>query len=135
MIIKILSDKERARSLLNGISQDEELVLTLDKRKFTAIITKTYYEIARQLASAVMYIDGFKAIGEYAHKEIIFYLRKYPEKFSEGDLFLFDDLRDKRNKQSYEGKPIELVYLENNEVKLRELIDKLKKFVESRISK
>lgn len=133
MLIKITPDKERARSLFNSMLRDEEFLATLDVKKFAAIAAQFYYETARQLATAILYLDGYKTIGEYAHKETISYLRKYPDSISEAEILLFDDLRNKRNKQSYEGKPIEQTYLENNRRRLIELIEKLKNIVSRKL--
>lgn len=133
MIIKITPDKERARSLWKSVAHDEEFLATVDIKKFAEIAAKTYYEVARQLATAILYADGYKSVGEYAHKETISYLRKYPDSISEAEIVLFDDLRDKRNKHSYEGKPIESAYVENNKEKIAALIEKLKKLAAQRL--
>jgi len=75
--------------------------------------------------------DGFRAIGEYAHKEAIDYLSNYG--FSHEDLSLLHDLRIRRNKSMYEGKQINPSYLENNEKSIVRLIRKLKTLLKFKI--
>ena len=89
---------------------------------------KNYYEIIKELASALILLDGFKAIGENAHKDLIDYLIKYKE-FSEADIVFINDLRIKRNNSFYEGKRIEPIYLKNNKERILGIIERLKKMI------
>ena len=112
MIKKVFKDKEKVKSLLKLIEEREKF-LELDI-KFPTIIVETYYEIIKELSVASLLLDGLKAIGEDAHKEMLDYLINYNE-FSASDVVLLQDLRKKRNKSMYEGKQIEPSYLENKE--------------------
>lgn len=128
MIIKITPDKERAESILRMADSTEVSVKEIIKQigiKEQNLITREYYEIIRELSTALLMTDGFKAIGEYAHKETINYLLKYKE-LSKEEIMDIQDLRMKRNKSSYEGKPIQSPYLENKKEKLDLIIKKLK---------
>jgi hypothetical protein len=87
--------------------------------------TETYYEIIKELVGAVLILDGLKAVGEYAHKDAIDYLKNYKE-FSEKDIFFMNDLRIKRNNSSYEGKKIDPSYLKNKKNIITEIIERLK---------
>ena len=104
MIKKVFKDKEKVKSLLKLIEEREKF-LELDI-KFPTIIVETYYEIIKELSVASLLLDGLKAIGEDAHKEMLDYLINYNE-FSASDVVLLQDLRKKRNKSMYEGKQIE----------------------------
>jgi len=132
MIIKVAPDKEKARSMLGLIGNREKFLSMIDTEKFPTIAAETYYEIIKELSTALLLLDGFKTIGEKAHKELIDYLSNYKEISSE-DMVLMDDLRIKRNKSSYEGKQIERSYLENKKDKLMGIINKLKKLVNNRL--
>lgn len=130
MIKKVFKDKEKVKSLLKLIEEREKF-LELDI-KFPTIIVETYYEIIKELSVASLLLDGLKAIGEDAHKEMLDYLINYNE-FSASDVVLLQDLRKKRNKSMYEGKQIEPNYLENKEQNFKKIISKLKNNIKNRL--
>ena len=82
-------------------------------RKFPTIIAETYYEIIKELASALLLLHRLSAKGDHAHKELIEYLRNY--EFEEDEIQIMNDLRIRRNNSQYEGKQIPIIFLENNE--------------------
>ena len=92
------------------------------------IITENYYEIIKELGTIILLIDGFKTIGEYAHKEIIESLDKYAN-FNTEEISVLQDLRIRRNNSMYEGKQTEPSYLKNYKNFLLKIIDKLKNII------
>ena len=132
MKIKISPDKEKAESILKICSNREATLKDLKKMDFPTIIAENYYEIIKELITAIFLVDGIKTIGEYAHKEMIQNLNNY-NLFSHEEIKIIDDLRIRRNKSSYEGKPFEKIYLENNEKNLLEIITKLKGLVKKKL--
>ena len=79
MIIKIFPDREKVKSMLNLIKDREEFISTASI-KFPKIIAENYYEIMKELITALLLLDGKKAIGENSHKEMIeqlFYYRQF----------------------------------------------------------
>ena len=125
MIIKTALDKEKVKSILNLSNEREKFVYSIDHKKFSTNAAENYYEIIKELASALLLLNGLKSIGEYAHKDLIDYLINYKE-FSEQEIIFINDLRIKRNNSSYEGKKIDPIYLINNKKKILEIIEKLK---------
>jgi len=129
MIIKITPDKERAKSILkmaeNTESAIKSILAQLGVKNNPSIIAREYYEVIRELATGILLAEGIKIIGENAHKETINALSSYNELLEE-EIILIQDLRIKRNKSSYEGKPIESSYIENKKQKLDSIIKKLK---------
>jgi len=125
MIIKTTLDKEKVKSILNLSNEREKFVYSIDHKKFSTNAAENYYEIIKELASALLLLNGLKSIGEYAHKDLIDYLINYKE-FSEQEIIFINDLRIKRNNSSYEGKKIDPIYLINNKKKILEIIEKLK---------
>src|SRR3989344_3576190 len=128
MIIKIRPDKERVKSMLRLIENREEIIASGTLGRFPTFLAESYYEVIKELAICILLLDGFKSIGENAHKEALEYLQKYKE-FSEDELFLMNDLRIRRNKSSYEGKMIDESFIENHEMKLKMIIKKLKRIL------
>ena len=132
MIIKTTLDKEKVKSILNLSNEREKFVYSIDHKKFSTNAAENYYEIIKELASALLLLNGLKSIGEYAHKDLIDYLINYKE-FSEQEIIFINDLRIKRNNSSYEGKKIDPIYLINNKKKILEIIEKLKVTINRRL--
>ena len=128
MIIKINKDTERARSILKITKEREKFLKQIDSQKFPTILAENYYEIIKELANAILLTEGIKAVGDYAHKDLIQKLLDYKE-FSEEEVIKIDDLRTRRNKSQYEGRQIEKTYLDNNKKFLNYIIKKLKKLL------
>src|SRR3989344_6388953 len=110
MIIKVTPDSEKVKSILQLIKEREEFVSSINHNKFSTNASENYYEIIKELANALLLLDGLKTTGEYAHKDLIDYLINYKE-FTESDIFFMNDLRVKRNSSAYEGKKIAPNYL------------------------
>ena len=132
MLRKIFPDKEKAESIFRMALEREKSVSKLDHTIFTTIATENYYEIIKELATAILLLSGIKATGEDAHKEILDSLEKYAN-FNSEEISIIQDLRLKRNKSMYEGKQINPSYLENNKNALLKIIDKLKKIINNQL--
>ena len=132
MIIKASPDKEKARSMIKLVENRMNFVNSIIDPEFATIIAENYYEIIKELASAIILLDGFKAIGEFAHKELFNKLTEYKE--IEGfEISLINDLRIKRNKSCYEGKKIEYSYIENKSKDLKTIIEKLREMLNKKL--
>ena len=133
MIIKVFPDKEKAKSILEMANSREEFLKEIGKTKaYSTIVPENYYEVIKELCLAIILTDGYKATGENAHKELIDFMRKYKE-FNDFEIETIQDLRIRRNKSTYEGKPIEQIYLENKMDILIKIISKLKKILERKL--
>ena len=132
MIIKIIPDKEKVRSILQLTREREDFVSTIDHKKFSTNASENYYEIIKELVNALLLLDGLKTTGEYAHKDLIDSLINYKE-FTESDILFMNDLRIKRNNSAYEGKKVDPVYLTNNKHRILELIERLKKTIKKKL--
>jgi len=132
MIIKATPDKEKVKSILQLIKEREEFVSSIDHEKFSTNASENYYEIIKELASALLLLDGLKTTGEYAHKDLIDYLTNYKE-FTQADILFMNDLRIKRNNSAYDGKKIEPSYLINNKPRILELIERLKNIIKNKL--
>lgn len=132
MKIKIKPDKEKAKSILKLVKSREDFLNQLEKIKApSTMVAENYYEIIKELCTALLFVKGYKTLGRYAHKELIDSMKDY--KLSEFEIGILQDLRTRRNKSSYEGKPIEPIYIENKKEKLKDIIDKLKKILKYKI--
>ena len=74
-LIKITPDEEKANSMLKMAVITLKMIETIDKTKFPSNIVKEYYDVIRELMSSILLLDGYKLIGENAHKNLIDYIK------------------------------------------------------------
>ena len=122
-LIKISPDKERAISILKMTSLLEERIKSQNKSKMAVLIVSDYYEIIKELITAVLLADGYKTL---SHKDLIDYLKDKYSQFTANEISILDDLRILRNRITYEGFLIEVSYLNRNEHLFKYIINKLK---------
>lgn len=132
MIIKVTPNTEKAKSMLFLAEQKESFANTIDINQYPTNAAENYYDVIRELAFALLLLGGKKAMGEYAHKEAIDELSVHKE-FSDEEISLIDDLRIKRNNSSYEGKPVDIAYVEYKKQKWLAVIQKMKKVIRKRL--
>lgn len=132
MIIKVKIDRQKAESLFEMANLREKYFSATDFEKVPTMVAENYYEVIKELASALILLDGFKSIGENSHKDLIDFLEKY--RFSEGEIAFLHDLRIKRHKSSYEGKVIDYSYLMDKKNKIEEIIKKLKLLIKNKLN-
>jgi len=83
-----------------------------------------FYDIIHNLMEAVALKEGVKAKGDGAHQELIDYVTgKYS--LGEQSRRFLQEMRDNRNRISYEGFMISKNYIINNKEKIIEIINKL----------
>lgn len=131
MLHNVFPDKEKAKSIFK-MALDREKFLSSSKINYLNIIVENYYEIIKEMSSALLLLKGIKFIGENSHKEIIDSLSKLLN-FDEYSISILQDLRIKRNYSLYEGKMVHISYLENYKNFLDSTIDKLKKMLKDKL--
>jgi len=129
-LIKITPDKEMAKSIVETTSLIEERIKNQDRQKMTSLIISDYYEIIKELITAILLVDGYKTL---SHKDLIEYIKEKHKDFSEHEISVLDNLRILRNRVAYEGFKIEPSYLNRNEALFKSIIDKLKKELEEEL--
>lgn len=132
MKIKISSDKNKAKSLLTMAEISLERLNETNKFKYPSNTLEDYYGILHQLMETITFVEGIKFKGDGAHFELINYICKnYNFKFSE-KIFL-QEMREYRNRISYEGFFVKVSYIEENEEKINKIINKLKEIIFKKI--
>ncbi len=129
-LIKITPDNEKARNLFKMVSLIEERIKEQDKNKMSSLIIADYYEIIKELITAILLIDGYKTL---SHKDLIDYLKEKYNEFNANEISILDDLRILRNRVSYEGFLIEPSYLHRNESLYKLIIKKLKESIKKKL--
>lgn len=109
------------------ISLLEERIKSQDKERMTALIIADYYEIVKELITAILLIEGYKTL---SHKDLIEYIK---DQVDSSDVYILDDLRVIRNRVAYEGFFVEVSYLTRNEISFKKIIKELKKIIEFKL--
>lgn len=132
-LIRITPNKEKANSILQMVETTLELIKQINRNAFPSNITKEYYDVIRELISIILLLDGYKAIGEGAHKRQIEYLESNYKEFNQSEIIIIDDIRIKRNKIAYDGFFIKKEYIENKLADINKIINKLKETIKKKI--
>lgn len=132
-IIKIAPNKEKAASILKMVETTLEMIKQIDKEKFPSNVTKEYYEVIRELISIILLLDGYKTIGEGAHKKQIDYLGENYKEFNNSEINFIDELRTNRNKIAYDGFFITTGYIERKAKDISVTITKLKNIINKKL--
>ncbi len=133
-LIKITPDKEKAKSILRMVETTMNMISTVDAERFPSNVIVEYYNVIRQLMTALVLLDGFKTKGEGAHKKLIEYMDENYEEFSGYEINLIDELRTIRNKIEYDGFFVKIDYLERKKRDITQVIAKLNGTITKKIT-
>lgn len=130
MIIRIQPDKQKAKALREMARITLERIKETNIEKYPTNTLTDYYDVIRKLMEVLTSIEGIKIKGEGAHQEIIDYVcKKYD--LGESTRHFIQELRDFRNRVSYEGFMIKEDYIKNNSGKIEKILKQLIKMIES----
>ena len=132
-LVKVTPNKTKAKSILKMAESTLDMIKTIDESKFQSNLAKEYYEIIRELTSAVLLLDGYKTYGEGAHRRVIEYLEKNYKQFSGYEISTIDELRVLRNRISYDGFFIQTDYIRRKKEVLEQVINKLTEIIQNRL--
>lgn len=118
-IFKITKNELRSRSLID-MARERFNDIKKESKVYKKI--EEYYEIIKELITALMYSNGFKTL---SHKMLIIYLEKNHKDFDKSEIILMDELRKLRNNILYYGERVEEEFLINNEKEIISIINKL----------
>jgi hypothetical protein len=130
-IFRITADKARAKDLFMMSKERLELIKMIPKDKAYKIIEE-YYEIIKELLTAIMYLDGYKTL---SHVKLIEYFSSRYTLLDRKHLQLIDTLRKFRIGIVYYGRKISQDFLINNEDEIRKIIRILFNIVERKLKK
>jgi len=128
-IFRIRRDKARAKDLLKMAKERLELLKLIPRDKTFKIIEE-YYEIIKELLTAIMYLDGYKTL---SHVRLIEYFSSKYDFLNRKEIELIDTLRKFRISIVYYGRKISEEFLLNNEEEIRKIIKILLKVVKMKI--
>lgn len=127
----VSKNAEIARGLLKLCEARLEVASLMDKKKHPALRAESYYEIIKELVTAMLALDGYKS---YSHVCLVAYLKEFrSNEFSANELELVDMLRRIRNDLDYRGTFIGADFMERNEKSILTVITKMKNMVEKEV--
>ncbi len=128
-LIRVTPNKERARHILKIAEMTIERIRRVDINEFVTLTTKDYYDVIKELMTAVALLDGYKSEGEGAHKKLIEYIEIKYKEFKKHEIQTIDDMREKRNRIYYEGLFLPEDYLDKRREDIKSAITKLKQII------
>lgn len=131
-IVKITPNKEKAKSLLKMVETTLAMIKDINADKFSSNVIKEYYEVLRELMTSLLLLDGYKTMGEGAHKSLIEYINKNYD-FTGYEISLLDDLRILRNKIAYDGFFVKKDYLDRKKKDILKIISVFKEIIKKRL--
>jgi hypothetical protein len=125
---KIQPDKQKAKSLIQMAEITLERLKGTDNYKYPTNTLTDYYDSIHKLMESLGFIEGIKIKGDGAHQELIDHIcKKY--NLSESIRIFLQEMRDFRNRISYEGFMINENYIRANSKKIEDIIKILKSLV------
>ena len=131
-IRKVEIDGDKIKSILKMADIELGIIKNIPVNDNSASkLVKDYYEIIKELMTALLLSYGLKSDN---HECLVsFTKRKYPR--YEYEVKIIHDLKNIRNRVSYDGFFVKKGYIENNRLELWHIIDLLKKLVEDNVPK
>lgn len=132
-MLRVQPDMQKASSLKTTALITLKRLKETDLFKYPTNSLTDYYDIVRKLMGALTLMEGVKFKGEGAHKELIDYVcRNYD--FNESIRLFTQDLRDYRNRVSYEGFMVKEEYIKDNRQKIEEIIERLIEIINKKLN-
>lgn len=128
---RIRPDVEKARALLKMVALREQRLKHMTLPTFSTLLVEDYYEIVKELVTAIMSADGWKTV---SHELLIGYLAEFYHEFSQAEISLMDQLRVIRNDIAYRGVMINPEYIQRNRENILSIIEKLKQVLQKKLN-
>jgi hypothetical protein len=124
-------DTAMAEELLNLAEHKETFWKSISSKskEFPSLFIEGYYEIIKELVTAVLLLDGWKALN---HECLFAYLKEKQEDL-ELDFDYLLELKDLRNSIDYRGVKVSDSIWQQNQLKMQLTINRLKEFVRERV--
>jgi len=124
MITRVKADKQKSESLKKMAEVTLERLDKTDMEKYPSNTLLDYYDVIHKLMEALTINEGIKIKGEGAHQELIEYVTKQ-QNISEQIKQFLQQMRDYRNRISYEGFSVHKNYIILNKGKIQTIIKNL----------
>ena len=131
MQLKISPDKEKAVALAKMAKITLARLKETDEEKYPSNTLTDYYDAIHKLMEALAFLEGVKIKGEGAHQELIDYICK-KHGFEESARIFIQEMRDYRNRISYEGFMANPTHITANKEKIESIVSRLMAIFDSK---
>ena len=121
MIRKIKQDKQKAEALKKMAEITLKRLGEINLTKYPSNTLTDYYDIIHKLMESITLAEGTKIKGEGAHQELINYITE-KLRINEQNRQFLQQIRDYRNRISYEGFMVNEEYISTNQEKIKTII-------------
>ncbi len=126
-------DKNMAKELLNLTQHRQNFWEEVEKnyaKKYPSLFLEGHYEIIKELLTAILILDGWKATN---HECLFAYIKEnYKDKLEMDTEFLLE-LKDLRNNIDYRGVMVSFEKWNNTKLRIKTEIKELRRYVTERI--
>jgi len=122
MEMPITPDKEKAEALKKMAEITLKRLEETDKKKYPSNTLTDYYDVIHKLMESETIKEGIKIKGEGAHRQLIEHVAK-KKNLSQQDSIFLQEMRDIRNRISYEGFMVNMNYISLNIKKINRIVD------------
>ena len=124
MITKVKPDKQKSEALKKMAEITLQRLAKTDMHLYPSNTLLDYYDAIHRLVEALTLREGIKIKGEGAHQELIDHIAKQ-KKIDEQERQFLQQMREYRNRISYEGFMVHENYIDLNKEKIQEIIKHL----------
>ena len=124
MITKVKPDNQKSESLKKMAEITLQRLAKTDMQLYPSNTLLDFYDAIHRLVEALTLREGIKIKGEGAHQELIDYIAKQ-KKIDEQERQFLQQMREYRNRISYEGFMVHKNYIDLNKEKIQEIIKHL----------
>jgi len=124
MITKVKPDKQKSESLKKMAEITLQRLDKTDMQSYPSNTLLDFYDAIHKLIEALTLREGVKIKGEGAHQELIDYVAKQ-NKIDEQTRQFLQQMREYRNRISYEGFMIHKNYIDLNKENIQKIIKHL----------
>ncbi|MBI2564834.1 hypothetical protein HYV79_02485 [Candidatus Woesearchaeota archaeon] len=129
MLTKIQPDKQKAQALKIMAEITLQRLETTELTKYPSNTLTDYYDTLHKIMEAITLSEGIKFKGDGAHQELIDYISQ-KHNLGEPTKQFLQQMREYRNRISYEGFMINKNYITLNQEKIKNIIITLKEKLE-----
>ena len=131
MRLNISPDKKKAQSLIEMAKITLQRLKETDEEKYPSNTLTDYYDSIHKIMEALAFLAGVRIKGEGSHQELIDYIcKKY--RLEESTRVFIQEMRDYRNRISYEGFMVNSNYIKNNKGGIESITTRLMEIFNSK---
>ncbi len=129
-LIRVPTNPKRVKSILEQAQARMDLTALMDAKEHATFITEAYYEVIKELATALLLLDGYKSPD---HVGLLRYL-SFNRILKKKHITVLDELRQVRHRITYEGFAVKPDYLERKGPLAKAIIAELKDILNAKLS-